>query len=131
MGELSNFSQWGQNPCVFLPCLFPTTFINNGFWWLRKIWLGVECGRTVNPCPHSHSTSGLNLTLGKNNDPDFVVHPSRRHFLPLHEFAEHPHTAISRPPCSCSPSCTSNCLLIVFTHRNFSGLTHAVFPLRI
>ena len=45
--------------------------------------------------------------------------------------AKHPRTAISSPPCSCSPSRTSNCLLIVFTHRNFPGFTHAVFPLRI
>ena len=33
--------------------------------------------------------------------------------------AKHPGTAISRPPGSCSPSRTSNCLLIVFTHMNF------------
>ena len=45
--------------------------------------------------------------------------------------AKHPHIAISHPPSSCSPSRTSNCLLIVFTHRNFPGFTHAIFPLRI
>ena len=41
-GELSNFIQWGQNPCVFLPYLSQPLSLNNCCWWLRQlIALGV------------------------------------------------------------------------------------------
>ena len=106
-------------------------------------------GRTVSPHPHAHSTTVLDFTMAGEKISRSLqfwdlmillliphaqavgVLVSRRHFSWLHEFAKHPRTAISRPPGSCSPSHTSNCLLIVFTHRNFPGFTHAVFPLRI
>ena len=110
----------GKIPMCLLPLLIPTTFIKKGSWWLRQLWSWKWGGRTVSPHPHAHSThnfccSSLTQTF----------------FSGLHEFDEHPCTAISCPPCGCSPSCTSNCLLIVFTHRNFPGFTHAVFPPRI
>ena len=30
--------------------------------WGNYCW-GVECGRTVNPCPHAHSTNRLTLSM--------------------------------------------------------------------
>ena len=31
------------------------------------VWLGVECGRTVSPFPHAHSTSMVDLTMASKN----------------------------------------------------------------
>ena len=84
--------------------------------------LGVECGRTFSPCPHPHSSSGLNLTLGENNDQE--------------AFSSLTHSN-SQPSIVCSfahkRSCSSSHMNHFpvhhsLTHRNFWVFPHRSFP---
>ena len=126
VGEFVKPWPLGKNPCVTTLFYFQPLSLKNGRWWLMQLLsLGVgwqDCQFSPTRTLHPLSTS---LWQGKTTT---ITH-ARYHSL--HECIEHPRTAISCPPCSCSPSRTSNCLLIVFTHRNFPGFTHAVFSLRI
>ena len=65
-----NLECLGENPYVIhpfllvhLPLSHPTTTLKVLLIsWGSYCW-GVECGRTVSPCPHTHSTSYLTLML--------------------------------------------------------------------
>ena len=66
--------------------------------WGSYCW-GVECGRTISPCPHPHSTSRLTLTLvGKTTTPSwhaiFPILSTTTWTLPLSHSPKlvHPHT---------------------------------------
>ena len=69
-GELLNLEVLGEKPCVthpfwlvHLPLSHPTTTLKGLLIsWGSYCW-GVECGRTVSPFPHAHSTSNLTLTM--------------------------------------------------------------------
>ena len=108
-------------PCVFFSLLYPTTFI-------EEMLLVVEA---VNG--FGSGVAGLSVLTHTHTLPTILAsHPLTQTLLPLHELLNTQALQFSRPPGSCSPSRTSNCLLMVFIHRNFPGGTHAVFfPPRI
>ena len=53
---------------------------------LGQLWMGVECGRTVSPCPHTHSTNMVDLTMASKNH----RHHSILSTTPLFPFPIHP-----------------------------------------
>ena len=70
---------YGGKIHVSPPCLiFPSFLVlsNYHFNALQSSWgsycWGVECGRIVSPCPHAHSTSESNLTLGRRTTTPIV-----------------------------------------------------------
>ena len=66
-----NVKPWtheGKSMC-HLPLSHPaTTFNVLLISWGIYCWR-VECGRTVSPCPHAHSTRKLTLTMAENHYP--------------------------------------------------------------
>ena len=120
-GNLSNLGQWKKNPCVFLPCFIPTTFIKKCCWWLRQLWsLGVGWQDCQFSPTHTLHHSWLH---------------SRRKFVPSHDKMKH-----SRTPLSCTTGFLSVHALSNFgtsrfccssprmNHLLFVGLTHRYFP---
>ena len=76
----------------------------------------MECGRTVSPCPHAHSTSVVDLTMASKPPPS------------LQQTWNSLHGAVIF--LGCSPSRRSG--ILVHSHaQDFPGFTHAFFPLRI
>ena len=77
-----------------LPLSHPTTTLNVLLIsWGSYCW-GVECGRTISPFPHAHSTSKSNPTLGRKND---YTHHST---LSTTTLSTLPHFPTRRPPLS-------------------------------
>ena len=84
-GELLNLDPIGENPCVTTLFIFSPSLISRNYLikssvvsWGSYCW-GVECGRTVSPCPHEHSTSRLTLVMtGKTTTPSLqgILHYS-------------------------------------------------------
>ena len=97
--------------------------------------MGVECGRTVSTCPHPHSSSGLNLTLGENNDHEAFSSLTQT-FFPTRLCRTLTHSN-SQPSIVCSfahkRSCSSSRMNHFpvhhsLTHRNFRVFSHQSFP---
>ena len=72
-----------------LPLSYPTTFIENCWWWLRQLLFWEWGGRTVSPCLHAHSTT-VDFTMAKTTA---ITHAD---ICSLHAYAEHSRTPYSR-----------------------------------
>ena len=118
-GNLSSFGQWVENPCVFFPCLIPTTFIMKDCWWLRQLMiLGV--GRQ--DCQSSPTCTLHHCWL---HDVKKLLPSLPRGFHSFHDELKHSRTPLSHTSGflsihaqarSYSSSCRGHCLLIILMH---------------
>ena len=135
-GDYQTLNPWGKiHVSVVKPCLICPSFLflsNYHFNALQSSWgsygWGVECGRTVSPFPHAHSTSRLTLTFWKNHH----HHHSRRNPYSLHS---HDYTILSilylssRRDSSMLNSHAQASFLFGLTQRAGSSVLHPRFSL--
>ena len=86
----------------------------------------MECGRTVSPCPHAHSTSRLNLTMGRRMTmPLIPLSPWCHSFFCLFILTQ------ERRSCSFSRTGVFLILLTQFSSPNFVDGVGGYFPYRL